>query len=66
MGTSGIEYFTPILNLGETGILGVGALSKVVLEGDSVKQVSRIPLSLTFDHQILDGASVCRFLKSIS
>ena len=48
MGTSGIEYFTPILNLGETGILGVGALSKeVVLEGDSVKQVSRIPLSLT-------------------
>ena len=46
MGTSGIEYFTPILNLGETGILGVGALSKeVVLEGDSVKQVSRIPLS---------------------
>ena len=55
MGTSGIEYFTPILNLSETGILGVGALSKeVVLEGDSVKQVSRIPLSLTFDHQILD------------
>ena len=54
MGTSGIEYFTPILNLSETGILGVGALSKeVVLEGDSVKQVSRIPLSLTFDHQIL-------------
>lgn len=50
MGTSGIEYFTPILNLSETGILGVGALSKeVVLEGDSVKQVSRIPLSLTFD-----------------
>ena len=45
MGTSGIEYFTPILNLSETGILGVGALSKeVVLEGDSVKQVSRIPL----------------------
>ena len=66
MGTSGIEYFTPILNLSETGILGVGALSKeVVLEGDSVKQVSRIPLSLTFDHQILDGASR-RFLKSIS
>ena len=28
MGTSGIEYFTPILNLSETGILGVGALSK--------------------------------------
>ena len=57
MGASGIEYFTPILNLGETGILGVGALAKeLVLEGDNVKQISRIPLSLTFDHQILDGA----------
>ena len=65
MGTSGIEYFTPILNLSETGILGVGALSKVVLEGDSVKQVSRIPLSLTFDHQILDGASA-DFLKVLA
>ena len=49
MGASGIEYFTPILNLGETGILGVGALAKeLVLEGDNVKQISRIPLSLTF------------------
>ena len=67
MGTSGIEYFTPILNLSETGILGVGALSKeVVLEGDSVKQVSRIPLSLTFDRQILDGASAADFLKVLA
>ena len=57
---------SPILNLSETGILGVGALSKeVVLEGDSVKQVSRIPLSLTFDHQILDGASA-DFLKVLA
>ena len=54
-------------NLSETGILGVGALSKeVVLEGDSVKQVSRIPLSLTFDHQILDGASAADFLKVLA
>lgn len=67
MGTSDIEYFTPILNRGETGILGVGALSKeVVLEADSVKQVSRIPLSLTFDHQILDGASAADFLKVLA
>ena len=65
MGASGIEYFTPILNLGETGILGVGALAKeLVLEGDNVKQVSRIPLSLTFDHQILDGAA--DFLKVLA
>ena len=45
-----VSNTSPILNLGETGILGVGALAKeLVLEGDNVKQVSRIPLSLTFD-----------------
>ena len=67
MGTSGIEYFTPILNLGETGILGVGALMKeVTLDGDSLRQVSRIPLSLTFDHQILDGAGAAEFLKVLA
>lgn len=67
MGASGIEYFTPILNLGETGILGVGALAKeLVLEADNVKQVSRIPLSLTFDHQILDGAGAADFLKVLA
>ena len=67
MGASGIEYFTPILNLGETGILGVGALAKeLVLEGDNVKQISRIPLSLTFDHQILDAAGAADFLKVLA
>lgn len=64
MGASGIEYFTPILNLGETGILGVGDVStELILEDENIKQISRLPLSLTFDHQILDGASASDFLK---
>ena len=64
MGASGIEYFTPILNLGETGILGIGDVStELILEDANVKQISRLPLSLTFDHQILDGASASDFLK---
>ena len=67
MGASEIEYFTPILNVGETGILGIGALSQeVVMDNDNVKQVSRIPLSLTFDHQILDGAGAAEFLKVLA
>lgn len=67
MGASDIEYFTPILNLGETGILGVGALShEVIMETGNVKQVARIPLSLTFDHQILDGAGAADFLKVLA
>ena len=40
MGASGIEYFTPILNLGKQ--VFVGALTKeVVLEADNIKQVSK-------------------------
>ena len=67
MGSSEIEYFTPILNVGETGILGIGALSQeVVMDNGNVKQVSRIPLSLTFDHQILDGAGAAEFLKVLA
>lgn len=67
MGASEIEYFTPILNVGETGILGIGALSQeVVMDNGNVKQVSRIPLSLTFDHQILDGAGAAEFLKVLA
>lgn len=67
MGSSEIEYFTPILNVGETGILGIGALAQeVVMDNGNVKQVSRIPLSLTFDHQILDGAGAAEFLKVLA
>lgn len=67
MGASQIEYFTPILNVGETGILGIGALAQeVVMDNGNVKQVSRIPLSLTFDHQILDGAGAAEFLKVLA
>lgn len=67
MGASEIEYFTPILNVGETGILGIGALSQeVAMDNGNIKQVSRIPLSLTFDHQILDGAGAAEFLKVLA
>ena len=67
MGSSEIEYFTPILNVGETGILGIGALAQeVVMDNGNVKLVSRIPLSLTFDHQILDGAGAAEFLKVLA
>ncbi|RZI04180.1 dihydrolipoamide acetyltransferase family protein [Staphylococcus condimenti] len=67
MGASEIEYFTPILNVGEAGILGVGAMqSEVVMQDGNVRQVQRIPFSLTFDHQILDGADAAEFLKILA
>lgn len=67
MGTSEIEYFTPILNVGEAGILGVGAMqSEVVIQDGNVKQIQRLPLSLTFDHQLLDGADAAEYLKILA
>jgi pyruvate dehydrogenase E2 component (dihydrolipoamide acetyltransferase) len=67
LGQSGVEYFTPILNTPESGILGVGSLQdKLTLdeEGQVVKS-KELPLSLTFDHQIIDGAPAAEFLARI-
>ena len=63
MGASGVEYFTPILNTAESGILGVGAFQKeLAMVDDKVTEITKIPFSLTFDHQILDGAAAGEFL----
>ena len=64
-GASGIEYFTPILNTPETGILGLGSFQDelVLTEEGKVKSVKKIPFSLTFDHQIVDGCIGSGFRK---
>lgn len=65
MGATGIEYFTPILNAPESGILGVGALQEELTlnANQEVEMEKKIPFSLTFDHQILDGANAAEFLN---
>lgn len=66
MGMLGIESFTPVLNVPEVAILGVGALFlKPVLCGSEVKHVQAVNLSLTVDHQTVDGAPAARFLKAL-
>ncbi|WHT87292.1 acetoin dehydrogenase complex dihydrolipoyllysine-residue acetyltransferase [Bacillus cereus] len=66
LGSFGIEYFTPVLNTPETGILGVGAIEYVpVYKGKKFKKGSMLPLSLTFDHRVLDGAPAAAFLRTI-
>lgn len=66
LGHNGIEYFTPVLNPPEVGILGVGSLLEVpaLLDGKLVNQ-QKLPLSLTFDHQVIDGAPAAEFLAKI-
>lgn len=68
LGGSNIEYFTPILNTPEIGILGVGALQNELALDDNgdVIQKQMLPLSLTFDHQIIDGAPAAEFLNQIA
>lgn len=63
-----IEYFTPILNTPEVGILGVGAIQKELELDDSggVVQKLKLPLSLSYDHQIIDGAPAAEFLQKIA
>jgi pyruvate dehydrogenase E2 component (dihydrolipoamide acetyltransferase) len=66
LGNYGIEYFTPILNSPETGILGVGtAQDTPVFIGEQVQKRTLLPLSLTFNHQVLDGAPAAQFLQTL-
>ncbi|MGK3957540.1 2-oxo acid dehydrogenase subunit E2 [Arthrobacter sp. R4] len=61
LGGLGIQWFTPVLNAPEVGILGIGALYKAT--PDSPPQ---LPLSLTFDHQALDGAAAAKALAAFA
>ncbi|PUA37729.1 branched-chain alpha-keto acid dehydrogenase subunit E2 [Paenibacillus elgii] len=66
LGAYGIDYFTPILNTPEAGILGVGSVAEMpVYKGDDLQRRSLLPLSLTFDHRILDGAPAAEFLRAV-
>jgi pyruvate dehydrogenase E2 component (dihydrolipoamide acetyltransferase) len=68
LGAFGIDAFTPIINVPETAILGLGAIRRepVVLEDGRIVARHQITLSLTFDHRILDGAPAARFLQDVA
>jgi pyruvate dehydrogenase E2 component (dihydrolipoamide acetyltransferase) len=66
LGSYGIEYFTPILNSPETGILGVGTAQETpVFFGEQIQKRILLPLSLTFNHQVVDGAPAAQFLQTL-
>jgi pyruvate dehydrogenase E2 component (dihydrolipoamide acetyltransferase) len=66
LGAYGVVFFTPILNPPESGILGVGAVeAHPHWDGDHFRPSWRLPLSLTFDHRVLDGAPAARFLSAV-
>ena len=65
-GAIGGEYATPILNYPETGILGLGELRKrPVVEDDEVVARETLPLSLSIDHRVVDGADSAAFCNEL-
>jgi pyruvate dehydrogenase E2 component (dihydrolipoamide acetyltransferase) len=67
LGSLGIDTFTPILNPPQVAILGVGGIHlKPVEAGGEVKFIPHISLSLTINHQVVDGAPGARFLQTLS
>jgi pyruvate dehydrogenase E2 component (dihydrolipoamide acetyltransferase) len=67
LGSLGIETFTPILNPPQVAILGVGGvnLKPIDVDGD-VQFIPHIGLSLTINHQVVDGAPGARFLQALT
>jgi pyruvate dehydrogenase E2 component (dihydrolipoamide acetyltransferase) len=66
LGMYGIDAFTPIINLPQCAILGVGRIiSKPAVWRDQVVPRKMMALSLTFDHRVVDGGPAARFLNTI-
>jgi pyruvate dehydrogenase E2 component (dihydrolipoamide acetyltransferase) len=67
LGGYGVDAFTPIINLPECAILGVGRIERrPAMRGDRVVGRPQVTLSLTFDHRIVDGAPAARFLQTLA
>lgn len=67
LGAFGIDAFTPIINLPQCAVLGVGRIRRQpVAHGEQVVLRDQLALSLTFDHCIIDGAPAARFLQSLA
>jgi len=61
-----IDAFTPIVNPGQTAILGLGRTrDAAVFEGERIARRTVITLSLTFDHRVVDGAPAAQFLRRL-
>ena len=62
----GIDTFTPVLNLPQAGILGVGRIvEEPVVRNGQLAIGKTMNLSLTFDHRVIDGAPAARWLQRI-
>lgn len=68
LGGFGVEWFTPIINVPQSAILGVGTIvPRPARTADgSWTAVPFLGLSLTYDHRAIDGGEATRFLKAVA
>jgi pyruvate dehydrogenase E2 component (dihydrolipoamide acetyltransferase) len=66
LGAYGIDAFTPIINLPETAILGIGRIAeRPVVVNHALTIRYTLTLSLAFDHRLVDGAPAAKFLQTL-
>lgn len=66
LGMYAIDAFTPIINLPETAILGVGRIQdKPVVINQAIEIRPMMTVSLSFDHRVIDGAPAAEFLTEL-
>ncbi len=66
LGTFRVDAFTPVINLPEAAILGVGRIAdKAVVKDGQIVARKMMTLSLVFDHRLTDGAPAARFLDYV-
>ena len=66
LGGIGGSFFTPIINYPEVAILGIGrSMKKQICINGKFKTRIMLPLSLSYDHRIIDGAEAARFNNDI-
>jgi pyruvate dehydrogenase E2 component (dihydrolipoamide acetyltransferase) len=59
--------FTPIINKPEVAILGLGrGAARPVARGDGVEVRTLLPLSLSYDHRVIDGGQAARFITDLA
>ena len=67
LGGIGGTQFTPIINSPEVAILGVSRSQiKPIWNGDSFEPTATLPLALSYDHRVIDGAEGARFMAELN
>lgn len=64
-GGIGGSHFTPIINKPEAAILGLGRGTIKPVAGEKVRQAMMLPLALSYDHRLIDGADAARFIREL-